>query len=506
MKFTNEYYKKNKSERLFYNYQEIRKKIRQYTQKIIPLTPMEKILYSDNIRNIETSKVKEGKYFEYNGIIYLLNIVPKTKVKELFSGIQNMVIRNSSNKIIGRQMFENDINDMIKIFNKNSNHHNMSRYYLIEPQDRKLIGIVKLIDITIFEFSNDYIGIASKIELNENIKKEINQIMNGDCKGEIEYVKSVGKHKYVSKFEWNPNITRTKIVNEYITEIKCRSNEFIKKYIPINNYRFKEPISLDILETNYDLEQDKYDSIFEDYEIYKYGEISKIDAKCRKSRKSDEDIKVNFLFKCAESIDDVTRSSKMLLQKEDESSELLFDVHNLINFFCIVLYFYLLGDFERILTNIRKQLHTQYLKNKKSIYSDYEKTIDNVQEFKMIFNNIYIDKKFYSYDYITESISFLNKRYDNLIKDYEKIDLSFNNKMLVNNYKSSMFLGKASIALSVAAILLTIVLQYKQDADKTIEIEIKKQSESINYIKHNIEDISQTIKKITKDLDKNKNN
>ena len=78
--------------------------------------------------------------------------------------------------------------------------------------------------------------------------------------------------------------------------------------------------------------------------------------------------------------------------------------------------------------------------------------------------------------------------------------------MLVNNYKSSMFLGKASIALSVVAILLTIVLQYKQDADKTIEIEIKKQSESINYIKHNIEDISQTIKKITKDLDKNKNN
>lgn len=72
-------------------------------------------------------------------------------------------------------------------------------------------------------------------------------------------------------------------------------------------------------------------------------------------------------------------------------------------------------------------------------------------------------------DRLKNSLNYQNDRLEKLIKKYDDLELSFNNKMLVSNYKSTLFLTKISVILSILAIIITLYFSYKQELNNDNE-------------------------------------
>ena len=103
----------------------------------------------------------------------------------------------------------------------------------------------------------------------------------------------------------------------------------------------------------------------------------------------------------------------------------------------------------------------------------------------------------YTDDRLQESLKFQNDRYCRLIKKYDDLELSFNNKMLVSNYKSTLFLTKLSILLSILAIVITLYLSYRDEKNtinNKIENSINKQTLTIEQQTSILNNIMETLK------------
>lgn len=500
IKLKNKYYKKRSpiSYKLFVKCQKVKRSIRLKTQKIIPLSKAEECLYNSDFKLIDKiEKVKEGKYFKLNGDIHILNVISKTNLNSLYVGLNDLIINNPVKNILPSFLSENDIKNSVFLFSKSSNTNSYSRSFYITPKNKDLQELASYIKITFFELSDDYIGVCSEINLSNVMKEKLNDLINGYCQGEEEFVRHYGRRKkLVSIINWNPNITREKKVNDYIIEIKCRVVDFLKKYLPFTNYNDKAPVSIDIYSTSYDLKNEKeYDSFLSSYDISRYNKekINQISTIYRYKNKSDEFVQSDFLFICGEGQSEVNRSAKLIINKPIEEQEMLLYSHDIINFYIITLYFYYLGDFERSLTEIRSNLYSYYTNKENKIYKGYECVLKDIQKFKMMFNNICLSKRSYIDNSLKSSLNFQNKRYKKLIKKYDDLELSFNNKMLVSNYKSTLFLTKVSIVISILAIIITLYFSYKQeinDNNNKLEnsinaqtLEIEKQTVILNNLK-----------------------
>lgn len=201
------------------------------------------------------------------------------------------------------------------------------------------------------------------------------------------------------------------------------------------------------------------------------------------------------MFECGENSQEINRSARLIIIKKDEFQEMFISQYELINFFIITLYFYNIGEFSRKLSIIRNNLYKFYSKKESKIYREYDKSIKEIQKYKMMFNNVQLSKDFYIYKYLEDSLQFQNKRYEELLKSYEQIEISHNNKMLVTNYKSTLWLAKVSLFIAIISIFITIGLAYLKDPnieniDNNIELqleEIKKQKNEIDSINDKIE-------------------
>ena len=498
LKLTNKYYKKEYSlkNKIFVKTQKIKRSFRLKTKNIIPLSDMEKCLYSTNDRIKKCEKVKKNRYFKLNGDIHILNAIPKTELNSIYVGLHDLLLKNPIKDLTGGFFSEADIKESVFVFSKSSNSNSYSRSFFITPKDKKVQECIEYIQIILFELSDDYIGICFEVNLYDEIKNKLNDFINGDCIGEQEFIRYYSrKKKVVSKVNWNSNITREKKVNEYVIEIKCRVIEFLAKYLPLTNYNNKAPVSIDIYTTNYNLKDDnEYDAFLRSYDIFKHTteKIKQMSAIYRYKNKSDEFVKLDFLYICGEGQTEINRSAKLIINKPDERQKMFLDNHDIINFYIITLYFYYLGDFERALTQIRNNLYNYFNKKQNKIYKGYDQVIREIQKFKMMFNNVSLSDMSYINEILKSSLKFQNKRYHKLIKKYDDLELEFNNKMLVSNYKSTLLLTKISVILSILAIIITLYFSYRQDrndSNKQLEytinnqtIEIEKQTNILNEI------------------------
>lgn len=494
----NKYYKKEHSLRnkIFVEIQNFKKSFRLKTKKIIPLSKMEECLYSTNDRIKKCEKVKKNRYFKLNGNIHILNAIPKTELNSIYVGLHDLLLKNPIKDLTGGFFSEADIKESVFVFSKSSNSNSYSRSFFITPKDKKVQEFIEYIQIILFELSDDYIGICFEVNLYNEIKNKLNDFINGDCLGEQEFIRYYSKKKkVVSKVNWNPNTTREKKVNEYVIEIKCRVIEFLAKYLPLTNYNNKAPVSIDIYTTNYDLKDEKeYDAFLRSYDIFKdtTEKIKQMSTIYRYKNKSDEFVKSDFLYICSEWQSKINRSAKLIINKPNEKQKMFLNNHDIINFYIITLYFYYLGDFERTLTKIRNNLYNYFNKKENKIYKGYNQVIREIQKFKMMFNNVSLSDMSYIDERLKSSLKFQNDRYHNLVKKYNDLELAFNNKMLVSNYKSTLFLTKVSIVLSALAIIITLYISYRQDMtdkNKQLEnsinnqtIEIEKQTNILNEI------------------------
>lgn len=509
IKLTNKYYRKKYpiNYRIFVKYQQLRRSFRLKTKKIIPLSKKEECLYNSKFELTDrVEKVKKGKYFKLNGDIHILNAIPKTDLDSLYIGLNELIIRNPVKHLLVGFLSEKDVRDSVFLFSKSSNSNSYSRSFFITPDSKELKKLIEFIEIMLFELSDDYIGICFEVNLTKEMKTELNNLINGECHGEEEFVRHYRKKKkLVSIINWNPNITREKRVNDYIIEIKCRVLRFLDKYLPLTNYSNKAPISIDIYSTNYDLKKDEeYDSFLHSYDIFNHRakKINQMTTVYRYKNKSDEFVKSDFLYMCGEGQSEINRSAKLIINKPIENQKMFLDNHDIINFYIITfyiitLYFYYLGDFERTLTEIRNNLYNYYNNKESKIYKGYEQVLKKIQKFKMMFNNISLSDMSYTDDRLQESLKFQNDRYCRLIKKYDDLELSFNNKMLVSNYKSTLFLTKLSILLSILAIVITLYLSYRDEKNtisNKIENSINKQTLTIEQQTTILNNIMETIK------------
>ena len=107
-----------------------------------------------------------------------------------------------------------------------------------------------------------------------------------------------------------------------------------------------------------------------------------------------------------------------------------------------------------------------------------------------MFNNIKLSNKFYNCKKLQNGFINQNKRYVELLENYEQLEISYNNKMLVSNYKSTSNLAKISIFVAIFSLIITICLAFLKDPniesiDNNIYIqleEIRKQNNKIDYI------------------------
>lgn len=493
MKIKNRYSKNRKStkDRIFESYQRLRKKIRLKARNIIPLSKNEELLYSnDEELKMENTKIDKNKYFELNGQIYILDIYPKAKISNLYVELNELIKKNPLNNTISSTLFQNDLKSTVFGFTTADNKNRYSMYFYITPCIKELNKILDKISILLFELSNDFIGICFGVNLSDEINKEINNLIISDCDGEEEYIKYYSRNKTLTtKMLWNPDITRRKIVNDYIIEIKTKVINFICKYISLNKKSNNPPISIDVYTTNYNLSENS--NFLSSYDIFYFESTNDIiPIEYIFDEKNNEFIDSQFIFQCEKDPQEINRSARIIINKTNKLQKIFIHQSYLINFFIITLYHYNINEFGGKISIIRDNLYKFYSEKESKIYREYENSIKEIQKYKMMFNNVKLSNKFYNCKKLQEGFINQNKRYRELLENYEQLEISYNNKMLVSNYKSTSSLAKISIFVAIFSLIITICLTFLKDPniesiDNNIYIqleEIRKQNNKIDYI------------------------
>ena len=95
-----------------------KKKIRVKTAKLIPLSNMEKFLYTDFKNDCfeKNTKIPEEKYIRISDI-FLLNIIDKKDCKQLYAGLINLYKDNYLRGYLGGELITKELKKCIYEFN-----------------------------------------------------------------------------------------------------------------------------------------------------------------------------------------------------------------------------------------------------------------------------------------------------------------------------------------------------------------------------------------------------
>ena len=131
-----------------------KKYIRNKTSKIIPLTNMEKFLYTDDDfekkYDEKNTTMPKNKYIRLNDI-FLLNIVSKNDCHNLYPGIISLYKDNHLKGYLGGELRHKKLKKCIDSYITSTNNHGCTELCRLSPKDKELYELCDFIIIHIFE-------------------------------------------------------------------------------------------------------------------------------------------------------------------------------------------------------------------------------------------------------------------------------------------------------------------------------------------------------------------
>lgn len=456
----------------------IKKKIRKNTDKIIPLNKVEDFLYNTNMYSSEHNNFLQpkGKYLRLNNIL-LINTISKNDCEKLYVGIYNLYKDNYLKGYLGGDFREKNIHKLIVSYKILENNSKWSRICDISPKNKELYDLCDYVSISIFDISNDTIGIAFNMKMTDKFNKEIEKIYNTKIESKIIY----DKHRYKNKWSYsiseiNKNEVRNNIYEDYILEIKCRFNMLFEKYLPLQlNYKQYPPISLNIYQTNHNI-KDKENRFFDSLNLiddYFSQEVEDINVCIREddSKKSDDFKKVKMYYEISISNCKTDRSNNIFFFIDNQKYQVISTTEAYINFISLTLTFYLTNEIKIKLSEEKQKLYKCLPHKIKKNFKQYEEFNKNFYIYKNIFNNIKICKTAYKDNYLEEGLKNVKKIYNECSSQYEKIKKEYEFRTNINNIKSSYILAKISIIIAIIAFVASVYFEYRDkpvNQNKTI--------------------------------------
>ena len=443
----------------------LKKKIRLLTKKIKPLSKLEEFLYIEEHKNLDKLPQKEKDKYIFISNIFLENIVSKNNCLELFNGILNLYKENPLNGYLGGEIRPNDLKKAILSFSKSDNNCHWSRLCSISPKDKELYQYCDYIDISIFEISNDLVGISFNLTMTDYFKKQCEKILTK----KVEPKQTYTEYKYKKKKTYGVSCSRLDSIRnsdyeDFILEIKDRFNNLFNKFLPLElTYKFKSPISLNVYQTNYNLEKDKSDylSSLDFIESYHFLESAEDSVCIRGKERGDTFIDTHMWYSISIGSNDIDRSNCIYYFIDNKKYKLINSSQEFTNMLLLTLAFYQLEEMVDYISAERIKLYNCSYKNIRKNFKQYELLNKNMHIYRMLFNNFKCYRHIYKDDYITKGFDNLNKKYKDFYKQYEELSEEYNFRVNINNSKSAYTLSIISIIIAVLAVFLTIYFENK---------------------------------------------
>ena len=256
IEFKNKIYnsKENRKDLAFQNFMQKKKIFRLKTQKIKPLSTYEQNLYLDDFgsKYDKASKPDSNNFFIFNKRIHLLSAISKNEIDKLYVDLYKLIKNNPSKGFMHEITLDDNFRRSILNYKNKIHTESWTNLKWISPNCSELHGIVDFIRISLFDLSDNYIGISFTIELNNDFNNKLNKTMIEDFTNSSFYVKYLsGRKRGVTLMHVNKNITRKKYIDNIILEIKMRTFNFLSNYIDLFPLKDNSPISLDEYGTSY---------------------------------------------------------------------------------------------------------------------------------------------------------------------------------------------------------------------------------------------------------------
>lgn len=493
MKIKNKYTKQkiDKKEQLVNRWINTKKYIRLKTQKIVKLSKKEdwlynrKLLYKNGI-----PKIEDDKYIYLKNIM-MINYITKNNCSKLYKGIINLYGNNPLRGFVGGGFNPKKLKKDIDDFSYSNNSERWMRLCEISPKENILYEYVNYIDISIFEASNDMIGIIFNLHLTNFAQNKLLEIMNEDVI--VKPVYSMYKYKKrrsISITELSPESIRNDNYENMLLEIKDRCNKLFYKYIPLElEYNNNAPISLDIYQTNYDIKNSESRFLNSlDFYSTNIQEKDEISVCVREKDKSDDFIKTKMYYEISLKKDNINRSNNIFYYIDNKKLSIISVGSEYVNMALITIAFYELEEMIKDISLERNRLFSTNQGKFKRTYSQFCILNNKIHRYRMIYNGIKEHYFEYSDDYLKRGLENLKRRYKEYYNQYKELDKEYQFRMNINNSRSSYNFSKVSIIIAILALLLTIYFEYRKNTEDNQYIYIQQCNRNVN------EDIIELIK------------
>lgn len=453
----------------------VKKKIRLKTSKIIPLSDMEKFLYTDFKDDYfeKNTKIPEEKYIRINDI-FLLNVIDKKDCKQLYAGLINLYKDNYLKGYLGGELRVKELKKCIYDYGSLSNYNRWTKVVDLSPKDKELLKLCDFIQVSIFEISKELIGIVFDLKVNETFNLEINEIFNENVEIKMEYEKIRSRKSYVySKGKTSVTETRKSDYENYILEFKYRFNKLFSKYLPLQlRYTSKAPISINIYQTNFNVKdrKEKFYTSLGILDDFSARECKDINTCIREKGKSDTFIKTTMWYNIMIERNKIDRSNNVLFYIEDPKYTIIHSSSDFVNMFIATLSFYLLDEMQEDLTMDKNELYNCKSGNVKKNYKQYEKLNLNYHKYSSIFNGFDIHRIEYQDEYLKKGFEHIKELYVEYNEQLDEIKKEYEFRTSINNIKSTYILSTISVIIAIIALISSVFFEYRKN-DKNITSE-----------------------------------
>lgn len=473
---------------------------------------IEQSLFGPKMFNDKVTKNETNKFLKFNKHLTLLYLFPKSNVNFICNNFRKMFYENPMNKNIFSTIVDNDFDQKFESYNNFHKHNSYGYIGNIKP--KSISEYVDYINITIFNFSYNYFGMAFDCVINKNVLQEINKIIDCNIEENSEYRECfMGNKKIVVRYDWNPDIVRASLLSENIIELKCVINDFLNSYLKFEKKKQYSPISLNIYETNYEI-NDKVPSIMFSHNMHGYTNDHKFEnfnVWESFQNKSDKHFKTSICFESYHSNKNVDRSTNIYIYTKSNSKNLFLDSGTMINIYILILHFYKNNEFEKLITNKRNSIFSIYTKKQdKKIYKSYNRFIYECLLYQTLLTDIVPLNDYYINDYLKNASNYQDKISNELFIEYKKIEKYYEDKLSIKNIIETRKVSYISLFIAIISIIIAIIpiiydnISNNQNKNEIIKINSNLEKTSTNIIENNskIEDIKEQLNKIVENQKK----